>query len=232
MNVDADGDLVLQTETAATRLQKPIVYQEVAGIRREVEGGYILANKATVAFKIGAYDHSLPLIIDPVLVYSSFLGGSGDDGVYEVAVDGSGNAFATGYTSSVNFPTTLGAYDTSYNGGSDAFVTKLNSTGTAAMFSTYLGGADNEQGDGIAIDASGNVYVGVGRSQSIFQPPQVPMTPRAAAAPAACPVMYQVMLLSPNSTGRPVHCSHPPFMATAITRPHIRWPWTAPETST
>ena len=170
VSIDTGGDLLLAAKSSVARLQRPVIYQELNGSRQEIEGEYVLVDKTNVAFRIGEYDHSLPLVIDPVLVYSTFLGGSGDDGVYEVAVDGSGNAFATGYTASANFPTTAGAYDTGYNGGAyDAFVTKLNATGTAAFFSTYFGGSDADVGDGIAVDSSGNVYVG-GLAKSINFP--------------------------------------------------------------
>jgi len=141
--INNDGDLILQTRGGGEiRQSKPVVYQDVDGVRRSVEGRYLLLDKTRVAFDIGTYDATRPLVIDPVLVYSSFLGSSGDDGTYEVAVDAAGNSIVTGYTTAIGFPTTIGAYDSSYSGGaSDAFVTKLNNTGTAAVFSTYLGGA-------------------------------------------------------------------------------------------
>ena len=93
------------------------------------------------------------------LLYSAFLGGAGDDYGYGIAVDGSGNAYVTGYTESSDFPTTSGAYDTSHNGNSDVFLTKLNSSGTALLYSTFLGGTDGEEGRGIAVDGSGNAHL-------------------------------------------------------------------------
>jgi hypothetical protein len=94
------------------------------------------------------------------LLYSTYLGGVGIDGGQSIAIDGSGNAYITGYTWSSNFPTTLGALDTSFNGGSrDVFVTKLNTSGTALVYSTYLGGSGTDFGDGIAVDGSENAYI-------------------------------------------------------------------------
>ncbi len=94
------------------------------------------------------------------LVYSTYLGGNNLDVGYGIAVDGSGKAYVTGYTQSTNFPTTSGAYQGAFGGGyHDAFVTELNSTGTALLYSTYLGGSGQDEGDGIAVDGAGNAYV-------------------------------------------------------------------------
>ena len=93
------------------------------------------------------------------LVYSTYLGGSDDDEGYGIAVDTSGNAYVTGYTHSSDFPTTAGAFQTTYGGDRDAFVTKLNPTGSGLVYSTYLGGSDCDFGVGIAVDTSGNAYV-------------------------------------------------------------------------
>ncbi len=94
------------------------------------------------------------------LVYSTYLGGTGDDVGYGIAVDTAGNAYVTGNTGSTDFPTTAGAFQTTYGGGEfDAFVTKLNPTGTALVYSTYLGGTGDDYGYGIAVDTAGNAYV-------------------------------------------------------------------------
>ena len=119
---------------------------------------------------LGAYDNTLNSGYDvfvaklngsgTALVYSTYLGGGGDDYGYEIAVDGSGNAYVTGQTGSTNFPVSPGAYDTTINGGyCDAFVTKLDGSGSAMVYSTYLGGSSSDYGYGIAVDGSGNVYV-------------------------------------------------------------------------
>src|SRR5213593_3806349 len=132
LEVDADGDLVFHTAGAAIRQRKPVIYQEVDGLRRDIAGGYVLREPRTVGFKVDTYDPSRPLIIDPVLFYSTYLGGMGTDAGRAIAVDPSGNAYVTGETLSSNFPTIAGAFDTSFNGGGvfgDAFVTKVNPTG-------------------------------------------------------------------------------------------------------
>jgi hypothetical protein len=116
--------------------------------------------------------------LDPTgttLIYSTFLGGGGDDLIRGLGVDGAGNAYVTGQTDSSNFPTTLGAFDTSINGGSDAFVTKLDASGSTLAYSTFLGGSNsNDVGFGIAVDAAGNAYVTGQTSSSAF-----PTTPLA-----------------------------------------------------
>ena len=121
--------------------------------------------KFEIAFELAAYDPSLPLIIDPVLSYSTYLGGSNDDGAEGIAVDSSGSAYVTGYTYSANFPTSSGAYDTSCGTDGacnllyDAFVTKLNADGSDKVYSTYLGGSGPDYAYGIAVDSSGNASV-------------------------------------------------------------------------
>ncbi len=118
-----------------------------------------------ISFRLGPYDRSRPLVIDPVLVYSTYLGGTFPDDAFAVAVDGLGNAYVAGRTvSSVGFPATAGAYDTSHNGVEDAFVAKLDPTGQSLLYCTYYGGTSNENAHGIAVDAAGNAYV-VGWSQ-------------------------------------------------------------------
>jgi len=122
---------------------------------------------------VGMYDTIRPVVIDPVLVYSTYLGGGGTDQSVSIAVDSSANAYVTGFTFSTNFPTTPGAFQTTL-GGADAFVTKLNATGTALVYSTYLGGSGGEEGFSLTVDSSGNAYVTGGTSSVNF-----PTTPGA-----------------------------------------------------
>src|SRR5205823_6095538 len=123
----------------------------------EVAGGYALKGDARVGFRVGAYDASRPLVIDPVLAYSTYLGGIGLDDGSGIAVDGSGSAYVTGETQSANFPTTGG--DTTPDGPCDAFVTKLNPAGLAVAYSTYFGGSGFDQGLAIAVDGAGSAYI-------------------------------------------------------------------------
>ena len=159
VEVDAQGDLVLHTAAGAIRQRKPVIYQEVAGLRRDIAGGYLLREKRTVGFKVDKYDPSRPLIIDPVLIYSTYLGGSSSDVAGGIAVDAAGNAYVTGGILSTDFPTTAGAFQTTLGGDLDAFVTKLNPTGSALVYSTFLGGSAFDEGLGIAVGAAGNAYV-------------------------------------------------------------------------
>jgi beta-propeller repeat-containing protein len=163
LEIDAEGELVLHAAGGALRQRKPVIYQETDGLRREIDGGYILKGANRVGFRVAAYDDSRPLVIDPVLFYSTYLGGSGFEVGNGIAVDPVGNAYVTGTTASVNFPTTAGAFDMTLDmtleGNSEAFVTKLNPTGSALLYSTYLGGSSGEEGFGIAVDIAGNAYV-------------------------------------------------------------------------
>ena len=160
MHIDAQGDLVLSTEGGEVRQRKPVFYQEDGGVRKLVSGRYVIRDRNKVGFEIGAYDTSKPLVIDPVLLYATFLGGSNFEEALGIKVDSSGNAYVTGYTFSNNFPTTAGALKTSFGAGSiHAFVAKLNNTGTAFLYSTYLGGSGEDRGFSIALDSASNAYV-------------------------------------------------------------------------
>jgi hypothetical protein len=149
------GDLLLRTAQGDIQQSRPVAYQERNGTREEVFAGYSALGEGRVGFQVGAYDPARPLIIDPVLVYSTYLGGSGFDQGYAIAVDTFGNSYVTGKTAAADFPTTGGAFQTNYGGG-DAFIAKLDPTGTRLIYSTYLNGAS---GNGIAVDAAGNAYV-------------------------------------------------------------------------
>jgi len=155
ITLNADGDLVLQTEAGRLRQRRPVAYQDVRGVRREVACRYVLKGESQVGLRVGAYDASAPLVISGALAYSTYLGGSYIDYGNAIAVDAAGNAYVTGQTTSVDFPTTSGAITTT-SSGNDAFITKINAAGDTLVYSTYLRGAD---GTGIAVDATGNAYV-------------------------------------------------------------------------
>jgi hypothetical protein len=161
MEVDAQGDLVLYTEGGQLRQRKPLTYQEVNGRRQEIASHYVLTGRRQVGFKLGAYDRARPLVIDPTLVYSGFLGGLNGDGITDIAVDAAGNAYVMGFTSSFDFPL-VNPLQTNCNGCpnlGDIFVTKLNPEGSALIYSTYIGGSSSENPGDIAVDEMGNAYV-------------------------------------------------------------------------
>jgi hypothetical protein len=167
IRVAASGDLVLTTAVGDVRVQKPVVYQlEKDGHKTLVAGNYIASPKVpnAVGIQLAAYDHTKPVVIDPVLSFSTYLGGTGNDQGSSIAVDAAGQAYVTGSTSSTNFPTVTPAQAT-YGGGDDTFVTKLNAAGTSLLYSTYLGGSGSDNGAGIAVDVAGQAYV-TGRTLS------------------------------------------------------------------
>ncbi|MCL4298836.1 MAG: hypothetical protein KJ077_24070 [Anaerolineae bacterium] len=161
LDIDPTGDLVIGVGSSEMRQKAPIIYQEVNGENRSVEGSFVLADRQ-VSFRLGAYDPTLPLVIDPPLIYSTFLGGTGNETPgFAVAVNAAGEIFLTGHTAASGFPTTAGAYDTSYNGsGSNVFVTKLNASGSGLVYSTFLGGTGStNEGKSIAINGAGEAFI-------------------------------------------------------------------------
>ncbi|MDR3569128.1 MAG: SBBP repeat-containing protein [Syntrophobacteraceae bacterium] len=178
VRVAKNGDLSIDFAGGSIVQQKPLVYQLVGGRRVarsgsfkvEEEGGASRAKRSaarfpatlrtfTCGFHLGPYDRSAPLVVDPTIVYATYLGGSGDDNATGIAVDASGNAYVTGWTFPPDFPVTAGALQTGMNGAANAFVTKIAAGGAALVYSTYLGGSDEDLASGVAIDASGNAYV-------------------------------------------------------------------------
>jgi len=158
VRLNSRGDLLLFSGDEV-RLGRPVVYQEFGGQKRRIDGRFLLASAASVRFRLGEYDHSRPLIIDPTLGFSTYLGGSGADYATGIAVDSNGNSYVTGYTSSANFPVTSGVLQTTENGNYNAFVAVFNSSGSL-LYSTYLGGSGNDYAAGIAIGSEHAYIVG------------------------------------------------------------------------
>jgi hypothetical protein len=190
LTVNPEGDLALHVEDGENQevhLRKPVVYQEADGARQEIPGRYSVKDNNQVRFELASYDPSKPLVIDPILVYSTYLGGdalvvklnSAGSAIlysstfggaqfehgYAIEVDSFGNVYVSGPTDSDNFPTTPGAFQTARRGSTDLFVVKLDSTGSSLLYSTYLGGSSSEWPDAIALDGFGNVYL-TGATQS------------------------------------------------------------------
>jgi len=180
VELDSNGDLLLYTAHGQVRQHRPVIYQETNGQRKTVEGSYIIRHPASqiqdlksqirnqiVGFQLGEYDPSLPLVIDPILVYSTFLGsGSENEAGTDIAVDAMGNVYVTGFTDAEDFPTERAlqkTFLTSADCGDrlcpDAFVVKLNPAGDGFVYATYLGGDGFDTGSSIAVDGAGNAYV-------------------------------------------------------------------------
>jgi hypothetical protein len=162
LSLDRAGNLLIPTPLGVLRDEHPRSYQEIGGRRLPVASRFALGgNRASAyGFTVGDYDPRQPLVIDPGLIYSTFLGGSSDDEGSGIALDAAGDAYVTGFTASADFPTSVGAFDTSQNAFSyDAFVSKLNPAGSALLYSTFLGGSSADYGQGIALDATGDAYV-------------------------------------------------------------------------
>jgi roadblock/LC7 domain-containing protein len=197
LNLNRAGDLVICIGKSQVIQHAPVIYQELAGQHQIVAGRYELRGRTRVGFSLATYDKSRPLVIDPTLVYSTYLGGTGGDIGVSIAVDSSGHAYVTGYTGSLNFPVTSSAVQTILGGAayvSDAFVCKLNTTGSALVYSTYLGGSDFDAGHAIAVDASRNVYVTGTTGSADF-----PVT--AGAFQTAIAGSYDVFVTKLNAAG-------------------------------
>jgi len=157
-----DGNLVIDTATGDIVQHAPVIYQTAASGRQTVEGSYTLLADNRVGFDVGAYDATRPLVIDPVLVYSTLLGGNGADGISDVELDASGNAYVVGITTSTDFPTTPGVVDEVGDGSAvqrDVFVAKLSADGTTLLWATYLSGSKGDEARDLVLDADGNVHI-------------------------------------------------------------------------
>lgn len=223
----ASGDLVLTTGEDEVRFRKPAISQLAAphssipatprttmalgmdagsGATRSesadshldtLSGSFVLAGHNQVAFRLPRYDRGRALLIDPVLTYSSYLGGNGYESGKAIAVDGAGNAYVTGDTASADFPTANPLQARSNTSASQVFVTKLNASGSALMYSTYLGGGAGNWGTGITVDSSGNAYV-VGDTTSTDFPTAKPFQPINRASPSA---RYSAFIAKLNAAG-------------------------------
>ncbi len=165
MRIDSRGDVVVSVRGGEVRLQKPSIYQQVNGKRREVAGSYTIADNHRVTFSVPSYDRNQPLVLDPVLDYSTYVGGTSDDNATGIAVDGNGDAFISGITSSTDFPTTSNGFiqqplTANVSPAVAAFVAELNPAGNTVVYSSYIAGSTpGETAFGVAVDSTGKVYL-------------------------------------------------------------------------
>jgi hypothetical protein len=168
MKTDDSGNLVISSAAGDVLLHKPVAYQEENGARQAVDARFVLQARNQAGFELGNYDRSRELVIDPSVTYaySTYLGGSGDDEGYGITFDSSGNAYVTGETASINFP---GFSSTNkLVGAANVFVTKVSVDGSSLVYSTYVGGSGTDSGNSIAVNASGDVFVGGGTTSTDF----------------------------------------------------------------
>ncbi len=199
LHLDESGNLVVKLGGQKLVQRAPLVYQVDAGRQQKISACYVLANNGEVTIEVGTHDNSRSLIIDPVLVYSTFLGSPSRDSGSGIAVDGAGNAYILGITHSLHFPT-VNPVQPANGGNDDIFVTKINSAGSAIVFSTYLGGNDNESSEaGIAVDRAGNVYV-TGETRSTNFPTKNALQPALKGTKGTVGNAFVVKLNATDST--------------------------------
>jgi hypothetical protein len=190
LGIDADGNLIVSIAGGEVVEHKPIIYQDIGGIRRQIGGTFELRKRNRVGFKLARFDRHRRVTIDPGLVYSTYLGGNSVDQAFGITLDSLGNAYVTGYTYSSNFPVTEGTFQDDFGG---VFVTKLNNSGSALIYSTYFG--PNATAYGIAVDTSGNAYI-TGYTVPIL----FPTTPGAFQTQAVSTSAFVTKLNSSGST--------------------------------
>jgi len=171
ISINEQGDLILKTEKSELAMLQPVAYQERGGIREHIPAAYDLQGENQIGFGLGDYDPDIPLVIDPVVAYSTYLGGSGAEEGNAITVDTLGNVFVTGMAQS-GFPVDDNPLQGTNAGGYDVFVAKLKADGSELLYATYIGGSTlggglggDDIGLGIAVDPEGNAYI-TGRTQS------------------------------------------------------------------
>ena len=176
LELDANGDLVFHVGNQRVYHRAPVSYQTIGGKQQQVSSRYVLRGGNNIGFEVPGYDRKQPLVIDPVIDFSTFFGGIGSDEGYAIAVDSTGGAYVTGTTYSNNFNTFAPLQTINRGGKYDAFITKINAEGSAIVYSTYLGGSNEDSGHGIAVNSNGEAFIaGITNSQDFntrnaFQP--------------------------------------------------------------
>src|SRR3972149_3305628 len=203
LNITGDGDLEVGLKQGKLIHKRPYIYQEVNGKRVQINGKFKVFQPLHTAnghllfsygFQVASYNKKYPLIIDPVLSYSTYLGGSDSDTGQGITVDASGNVYITGAPSSIDFPVT--GSSSNFAGASDVFVTKINAAGNTIEYSTYIGGNMSDDGRDIAVDASGNVYI-TGLTYSADFPVLSSIQPICNS----CPTYSDAFIVKMNASG-------------------------------
>ncbi len=197
VELDNSGDLSLHRAGGQIRLRRPTIYQDIAGVRREVPGQFVIRGTNEVGFSIGDYDHSRALVVDPVLSYSTLIGANNSVQVQGVAVNSAGEIYVTGTTFSTNYPV-VNPFQSTNRGTANVFVTKLNAAGNTILYSTYIGSSGFDSGRAIAVDNSGSAYLTGNIGGADF-----PTTPGAfmTSCPSICNTPFVSKFLNDGSLG-------------------------------
>ncbi len=166
ISLDGDGNAILHTNAGDVELQRPVAYQEIAGVRHPVESAFLVSNGQQLQFSLGNYDHNSALVIDPVLLYGVELGGSNGNAAFGLAVDSTGNTYVSGFTCSADFASTPGTYGTLLGNSSmisdcsSAFIVKMNPTASSLIYSDFFGSKTVFSAGGyLAVDSSGDAFL-------------------------------------------------------------------------
>jgi hypothetical protein len=159
MKLNRNGDLAIKIAGGELIEHAPVIYQHDGDKRRTISGGYVLRGKNRVSFELASYDRNRAVVIDPFIIYSTFLGGTGFDVGYGIASDSIGAATVTGQTCSINFPVSSERFQGLIKGTCNAFVTKLDVNAASAPYSTYLGGSGTDRGNAVTLESGGTAFV-------------------------------------------------------------------------
>jgi len=182
IQIDQRGALVISTaEGQQITEEPPTAYQEVGGFVKSIPVRYYLVDEGQIGYVLGSYDPDYPLVIDPEIITFGYLGGNVEDTAYSIALDPKGNIYVMGTTYSRDFPVTRTAFNTSWSGFTDIFVTAYTKEGTEVLYSTYLGGAGNDNGWAIAVSPEGIAYI-TGSTESPDFPVKNAFQPTMAGA--------------------------------------------------
>jgi hypothetical protein len=170
ISLDSENNLVLNTEYGDLRFNSPMIYQESNGSRVAVEGKYVIRDSTHIGFSLSPFDPTKPVVIDPVLDYATYLGGSSSDQASGIAVDSAGNVYVTGFAEATDFPLAdPRPMSSAPSNTSKIFVAKLDPTGSSLIYADYLGGSSNDYAFALALDSANDVYV-TGSTSSVDFP--------------------------------------------------------------